>query len=223
MARASELDGLTVYGRASSSNVQAVMWGAAELGLNVQRVDVGGRFGGLDAPEFRAMNPNGLIPVLQTKGGAAIFESGAILRYLASICGDDSVWPRDPLARAAVDAWAEWGKRSFGEAFTGPIFWRHWRTPEAERDTRLITQNIHVFEQQMAIVAPRIAADGWVAGAHLTLADIWVGHVLFRYFTLDITRNPPPVFAEYYARLCQRDAYRTHVMRDYADLKATFE
>ena len=56
---------LTIYGRATSSNVQAVMWGAAELGLSPERLDYGHVHGGTDTPEFRAMSPHGLVPVLK--------------------------------------------------------------------------------------------------------------------------------------------------------------
>ena len=55
---------LTVWGRRSSFNLQKVMWLVGELGIEHRHVEAGGRFGGLDAPEFRAMNPHGRIPVI---------------------------------------------------------------------------------------------------------------------------------------------------------------
>ena len=97
---------LVLYGRATSSNVQAVMWGLAELGLDVERRDVGGRFGGNDTPEYRKMNPMGLIPVLQD-GEVALFESAAILRYLDRRYGQGRLSTDDPRG----DSWAEWAKR----------------------------------------------------------------------------------------------------------------
>jgi glutathione S-transferase len=71
---------LTIYGRASSNNVQKVMWLVGEIGVEHERVDLGGKFGGLDIPEFRAMNPNGVVPVLRD-GELIVWESHAILRY----------------------------------------------------------------------------------------------------------------------------------------------
>ena len=79
---------ITVWGRATSSNVQAVMWCLAELGLEPVRHDAGHVHGGLDTPDFLAMNPNGTIPVLRDGAGDAIWETGAILRYLAARYGD---------------------------------------------------------------------------------------------------------------------------------------
>jgi glutathione S-transferase len=55
---------LTIWGRRTSLNVQKVMWLVGELGIKHRRIDAGCQFGGLDTPEFRAMNPLGRVPVL---------------------------------------------------------------------------------------------------------------------------------------------------------------
>ena len=72
---------LTIWGRRDSSNVQALMWCVGELGLPHRRHDAGHRFGGTDTPAFRAMNPNGLVPVLVDGDGEPLWETGAILLY----------------------------------------------------------------------------------------------------------------------------------------------
>ena len=81
---------LTIHGRATSLNVQAVMCTIAELGLAHERRDVGLNFGGTDTPEYLAMNPNGLVPVLRDEH-VTLFESAAIVRYLAARHGP--TWP----------------------------------------------------------------------------------------------------------------------------------
>jgi len=107
---------IRVLGRKTSSNVQIVMWCLAELGLKSEREDRGHSFGGVDTPEYLAMNPNGLVPVL-IDGGAPIFESMAIIRYLADTYRkEESFWPTDPANRAQIDKWAEWGKNTWGSA-----------------------------------------------------------------------------------------------------------
>jgi glutathione S-transferase len=73
---------IKVWGRRTSSNVQAVMWSISELGLPCERYDCGHRHGGLDTREFLAMNPNGTIPVIRDGDGEPLWESSAILRYL---------------------------------------------------------------------------------------------------------------------------------------------
>ena len=212
---------LTVYGRATSSNVQALLWGLEELGLAYERLDFGEVFGGTDTPEFRAMNPHGKIPVLKV-GETALFETGAILRYLASEHGADAFWPSAPLRRAQVDMWAEWAKHDVAEAFTGPVFWRHTRTAPERRDHAAIRKALDRFEGQLAIAAPRLSQQTDLCGESLTRADIQFGHVLYRYFDTDLDRCLLPALASYYARLCARPAYAKAVMVSYDSLKDTF-
>jgi len=213
---------LTVYGRATSSNVQAVMWGLTEIGLTATRLDYGFTYGGTDTPEFRAMNPNGLVPVLKD-GDLTMFESCAILRYLAARYGDGGAfWPADPVARARIDQWAEWGKTSFCTRFTGPIFWMAVRMKPENRDEAALAQNIAAFDKTTAILEDQLSDKTYACGDTLTLADIVIGHSLFRYYTIDIPRPERPNLKAYYDRLKDRPAFAEHVMVSYESLKETF-
>ncbi len=212
---------LTLYGRATSSNVQAVMWALAELGLDYERIDRGETFGGLDTAEFRAMNPHGRIPVLMDGDGPAIFESGAILRYLGGRYGAAPFWPGDPAERAQVDMWAEWAKIEVANRFTGPVFWRVVRTPEARHDKPAIRAAVDWLERELATADAVLATRPYLAGDALSLADIPLGHVLYRYFDIDIARRDLPDLAAYYRRLTQRAAYRETVMVSYDMLRDT--
>ena len=114
------------------------MWCVGELGLEYQRFDVGHRYGGTDADAFVAMNPNRTVPVLRDGANPPLWETGCILRYLASRYGDDEFWPRDLVARAHVDRWAEWSKINIAMDFTSPVFWRVVRTPAQKRNPEAI-------------------------------------------------------------------------------------
>ena len=57
-----------IWGRRSAFNVQKVLWMLGEVGADFEHVEAGGAAGGLDAPGFLAMNPNGLIPVVEADG-----------------------------------------------------------------------------------------------------------------------------------------------------------
>lgn len=210
---------ITIYGRATSSNVQAVMWVVGELGLAHERLDYGHKHGGLDDPAFRAVNPHGLVPAM-TDGDLAMFESGAINRYLVSAYGEGRLAPTDPRARARADMWAEWAKVSLSAAFTVPIFWSRVRTAAADRDEAALAAAIRRFEGLLAPLAAQIGDGPYVTGADLTLADVAAGHLLYRYFDIDIPRDPPEGIRAWYNRLTERPAYRTHVMVSYDDLKA---
>src|SRR3546814_12971550 len=73
---------IVIHGRANSSNVQKVLWLFDEIGLPFERVDRGGKFGGLDDPDYLALNPNGLVPTV-IDGDLVLWESQAILRHYA--------------------------------------------------------------------------------------------------------------------------------------------
>jgi glutathione S-transferase len=209
---------ITVYGRANSPNVAVVMWTLAELGLEAERLDCGHRFGGTDTPEFRAMNPTGLIPVLRDEH-VTMFESGAILRYLASRYGRFPFWPEDPVARAPIDMWAEWGKVTLAADFVPPIFRKLVFVPKAERNQAEIDAAIRVVDRDLDILEARLAAHPYVTGSDFTLADIVIGTLLFRYFTVEIPRPERPAVSAYYGRLQERPAYQEHVMVPWESLR----
>jgi glutathione S-transferase len=212
---------LQVWGRKTSSNVQAVMWCAAELGLTPQRYDIGHNFGGTDTAEFIAMNPNQTVPVLQDGSNPPLWESGAILRYLATAYAPESFWPRELLARTEVDRWAEWAKINVAHSFTAPVFWRVVRTPAAQRDPQAISAAVKTLEQKLAIADQRLATTRFLVGPDLTLADIQFGHLLYRYYDIAIRRAALPNLARYYRdELTSRPAYAEHVMISYDDLRA---
>lgn len=205
---------LVVHGRASSSNVQAVMWGAGELDLEVDRRDVGGRFGGNDTPEFLAMNPFGRVPVLQD-GDLTLFESPAILRYLVAKYGAGRL-----NAGPIGDAWAEWAKNEMAREFIRGVFWPYYRTLEADRDMDAVLRSLRVFESLCVMAMAQRGPSRFLIGDALSLADIWAGHVLYRYFTLDLPRQVPGGLQAYYDELTANPHYASHVMIDYSDLKA---
>ncbi len=210
---------ITVYGRATSSNVQAVMWAIAELGLEFERLDYGHSFGGTDTPAFRAMSPHALVPVIRD-GDLVIWESCAILRYLAARYGDGGAfWPADPWARAGVDMWAEWGKGSVCADFTAPIFWSRVRTAAKDRNESALSAAIARFEGRLATLAAQLADQRYVCGEDFTLADIVIGHILYRWYDIDIPRQPRPRVEAYYQRLTERPAYAKHVMIAYDALR----
>ena len=209
---------ITVHGRASSANVQIVMWAIGELGIAHKRIDVSGPYGGNHTPEFLAMNPNGLVPVIQDDD-LTLFESAAILRYLGARYGDDNFWPADPARRARLDMWAEWTKTTFVPAMI-PLFVQFVRTKEADRNAAAIETAEANLARVASIADKRIGDGPFLDGERLTFADIVFAHQLFRYATLPIKRQPTPDLDAYYERLSTRPAYAEHVMVSYDELRA---
>ena len=212
---------LKVWGRKTSSNVQALMWCIGELGLEYERFDAGHIYGGTDTPEFIAMNPNQTVPVLQDGPNAPLWETGAVLRYLANCYADDVFWPKELLARSEVDKWAEWAKLNIAVGFTVPIFWKVVRTAPNDQDPTAIEAAVISFENKLKIAEQKLATTDYLAGDNFTLADIQFGHLLFRYYDIEIERAAFPALAAYYDQLTKRPAYQRHIMVSYGELRVS--
>jgi glutathione S-transferase len=209
---------LTIWGRANSINVQKVMWTVGELGIEHRRIDAGGKFGGLKSPEFLARNPNGLIPVIDD-GGTVVWESHAIVRYLAAKYGAGSLWPKDTAARSVSDQWIEWTQTTLQPAFIGGVFWAAFRTPKEQQNPAAIARNVKRCGELMRMLDNALANRPFLSGAEFAIGDIPAGTQLFRYFELDIERPSLPHVEAWYARLISRAAYRDHVMVPFEDLR----
>jgi glutathione S-transferase len=209
---------LKIWGRRNSANVQKVLWLTAELGVEYQHIPAGGSFGGLDEPSFRAMNPHGHVPVVQD-GGPAIWESHAILRYLATRYGDSSLWPTDPSARAQLDEWMDWTQTSFQPDFLNGVFWGHYRTPESQRNRPAIENSVRRCSKHIGLIDNILAGRPFLGGDAFSLADIPLGTLLYRYYTLDIERPEAKHVEAWYRRLQNRPAYQAHVMVAFDELR----
>jgi glutathione S-transferase len=201
---------LRIWGRNNSINVQKVMWAVAELGLEHERSDAGGEFGGLDTAEYGAMNPNRLVPVLKD-GDTAVWESNAVVRYLAARYGAGNLWPEDPARRSEADRWMDWQLTTLQPAI-GPVFMGLVRTPPERRDMASIQANAERLGQAMRVLDGHMAGRPYVAGDRLTMGDVPVGCVYWRYVNLDIARPDLPNLEPWFQSLKARDAYRRNVM-----------
>ncbi|MEW9806861.1 glutathione S-transferase family protein [Mesorhizobium sp. ZMM04-5] len=210
---------ITVWGRITSANVQAVMWALAELGVESKRIDTGGAFGGTDTPEYLAMNPNKLVPTIQD-GDLTMWESAAIVRYLGATYGDDGFWPSDPVARARIDQWAEWAKTSFAPTLLGGIFLPLVATREENRDAKAVAAAVTRMQGLARIVDARLARSPFLGGERLAFGDCIFGTLLYRYFTVDFERADTPHLQAYYDRLRSRPAYERSAMISYESLRA---
>ena len=208
---------LTVWGRRSSFNLQKVIWLVDELELPHQHIEAGGQFGGLDTPEFRQMNPHGKVPVIKDDG-VVVWESHAILRYLAAQYGKDGFWSDDPTERSQSDRWMDWSQTALQPDFLVGVFWGFYRTPEAQRNLVEIQRSIERCTAHFRLLDDLLADRPFLLGDTLTLADIAIGTNLYRYFNLEIERPHIPNVEAWYQRLQQRPPYKKNVMVPFQDL-----
>ncbi len=157
---------MKIWGRTTSSNVQKVMWGIGEMGLEYERIDIGGPFGKNREPAYLAMNPNGLVPTLEEDGGFLLWESNSILRYLAAKHQSAALEPKDLRTRALAHKWMDWQLSVLGPAIT-PVFWGLVRTPADKRDHAAIDAakkktgdavkmlDAHLAKHESAVLEPK--------------------------------------------------------------------
>ena len=213
---------LKVWGRRSSFNVQKVMWLVGELGLAHEHISAGGTFGGLDKPDFLAMNPHGRVPVID-HDGTTVWESHAILRYLAAADRTRRFWPEDAGERSQIDRWMDWAQTALQPDFLVGIFWGFYRTPEPLRNPVAIRAKVERTAQHFQLLDKLLEGKPFLCGDRLTLADIPAGTALYRYYELEIDRPSVPHVEAWYRRLQQRLAYREHVMVPFGELRGRLE
>jgi glutathione S-transferase len=195
---------MKIWGRLSSVNVQKVVWAARELGLAFERIDAGGQFGIVRTPAYLAKNPNGQIPVLED-GEFVLWESNAIVRYLAAKHGLGTLCPQALEARADADRWMDWQTTALTPAM-GPAFMQLIRTAADQRNAALIDESAAKAEALLAILDAQLQDRSFICGAQFTMADIALGCAVHRWYGLPLAHNPRPQIERWYAALMSRPA-----------------
>lgn len=199
---------LTVWGRMSSVNVQKLLWCCEELDLAYERVDAGGPFGGTDVPEYLAMNPNGLVPTV-SDDGFTLWESNTIVRYLAAKHG--TLLPVDPAERALAEKWMDFQLGTLFPAFRAG-FLGLTRTPPDERDPDAIEASLRETARLLTILDAHLEVRGFVGGEELTVGDVALGPVVYRWLNIEIERPRLPNLERWHDHLTERPAYQKCVM-----------
>lgn len=201
---------IALYGRTNSGNVLKAAWCLAELGLPFESKDLGGPFGSSKDPEYLKLNPNGLVPTL-VDDGFVLWESNAIVRYLAAKYGQGGLCPDDPRERASADRWMDWHGSVLSPALS-PMIYGLVRAKPEHRDPAAIAAARDKTAAALAILDRALAGSDYVAGPRFTMGDIPVGIAAYRWFNLPIERENHPQLAAWYGRLSRRPAFRERVM-----------
>lgn len=201
---------LKIWGRVNSTNVKKVMWVVGELGIAHERIDAGGQFGLVGEPAYKAMNPNGKVPTIEDDG-FVLWESNAIVRYLAAKHDTGGLYPADLKARADAERWMDWTTASFAPPFTN-VFLPLVRFAPEKRDPAAIAAAAVDCGKLLAIVDQALADRPFLGGDRLTVGDIPLGCAAYGYFNLPIERPSLPNVEAWYKRLTERKAYQDAVM-----------
>jgi glutathione S-transferase len=200
---------LKIYGYAASINVRKVLWACAELGLAFEREDWGGGFRATADPAFRALNPVGMVPVIDD-GGTVVWESNTIVRYLAVRHGRTDLLPADPSQRAHVEQWMDWQASDFNNSWRVSFQALVRKNPDFQ-DSKAIEKSAQLFASMVGIVDAQLGRTGaYIAGGSFTVADIAIGLSIHRWFSTPISRPPHFHVDRYYARLLERSGFRRY-------------
>jgi glutathione S-transferase len=205
---------LRILGRPTSINVRKVLWTAAEAGLAFTHEPEWAAARDVKSPEFLALNPNGLVPVLVSDEGV-LWESNTICRYLAARAGQTDLLPAEPFARAEVEKWIDWQATGLNGAWGAAFLALVRRHPDNVGDEAAIARSAAQWNELMLLLERRLAQTGaYVAGAGFTLADVAIGLSLQRWLLTPIERPPTPALLAYRARLQKRPAAQAWIDPD---------
>jgi glutathione S-transferase len=179
---------IRVLGRATSGNVQKVLFFLEEVGLKYVREDYGRQFNNTNTDAYRKLNPNMKVPTL-VDGDMVSWESNTILRYLAATHAPQ-LTGATPAEKTQVERWMDWMLASLNTPYLA--MFKDVKKPAGERAADYAAQSADLVAQ-LKILDGHIAGKQWFALDRFTLAEIALAPVVKRCLEFPIER---PEFAE---------------------------
>jgi glutathione S-transferase len=197
---------LQVLGRGTSINVRKVLWTCAEIGVEPEHIEWGSPALPLSSPEFLALNPGGLVPVLRD-GALVLRESNTICRYLAARHGRTDLLPTSPAERAQVEQWMDWQATELNTAWRYAFMGLVRQHPDFQAPEQ-IARSVQAWNRQMGLLDQALAGrEPYVLGADFTLADVVLGLSTHRWLSTPMERPDLPAVSAWTARLQQRPGF----------------
>ena len=163
---------MKLYAVIGSGNCRKVQATIKHLGLDVDIEYLDFFAGDLNTPEFLALNPNGRVPTL-TDADFRLWESNAIMQYLADTVSGNALFPQDPQTRADIVRWQCWELAHFNNAFAMLAYETVLkpRFMQVEPDPPIVAYAQESLSQFAAILDGHLADRDYVVGNAVTLAD----------------------------------------------------
>ena len=162
---------LKIYGSDLSAPANKVRFAANALGLKYEYQKVDLRSGENRKPEFLTLHPAGKIPVIDDDG-FVLFESNAIIRYLADK-HNSPLYPKPLTQRAAVDQWIDFGSMHVGAALSKVLYNRIFAPLRGiPVDENSLKEGLGFLERFLPVVEQQLRKTKHLAADELTLADL---------------------------------------------------
>jgi glutathione S-transferase len=202
---------MRLYYHPLSSNARRAMLTAEHLKLKLELVEIN-----LVNPDDRRrlaeINPNNKIPVLEDDG-FVLWESCAIMQYLADCTPGQTLYPQDPIQRADVNRWLFWSSQHFAPA-VGVLVWeRLWKkvVQGVETDPVELARGERDLVRFAAVLDAHLAGRQWTVGDSVTLADYALAAPLMYMENAQLPMQAYPHLLAWFDRVEQLEAWQ-HTM-----------
>jgi glutathione S-transferase len=196
---------LKLHGFPMSPNTRRALFALEELGETYELVPVDLMAGQQRTEAYLALNPTGRVPTL-VDGSFVLWESNAILEYLAAKRPDKRLGPESPAERGEISRWA-----FMNAAHLSPnvarIFAHTIRLPEDQRIPRLVDEARVEVDRSLKAMGARLEGREWLLD-RFSLADIAVAPTLSAAPMLGIDLGRFPSVAEWMKRIGARPAWQ---------------
>ncbi len=199
---------LTIYGRKSSANVQKVHWICLEGNLAFKPINIGGKYGKHNSPEFKQINPNCTIPVLKDND-FIIYESNSIIKYISD---KYSILKSHNQKKVALNnQWIDWASLVFGQQCA--TYTAHTMLlPIEQRDLTIASETKKKIITSFEILDNQFNKYNFILNDELSLADIPIGCWLHRCVILDLKFSEFKSLDRWYRRLKKNKSFQIAVI-----------
>jgi glutathione S-transferase len=200
---------MKLYQNKLSPNAKRVRICANELGITLNVIELDFGKGEHKKPEYVAKNPMGKVPTLEDDDGSVMWESPAILTYLASKNPQANLFPSDAKGRSETLRWMFWNTAHFEPALFGMAFEKLFKPMMGlDADQARIDACTKDFERYAPILDAQLAGKTWVLGDALSIADISLGVVAELALPLGMDLSKLPNLKSWIGRLTERSAWK---------------
>lgn len=165
-------------------------------------------FGGDEREEFLALNPNGKVPVLR-HGDLVLWESNAIMWYLADLHGATPLWPADRAERGQISAWQVWQAAHLTPAADG-LFYENRVKPmflQQESDAAHVGRLTESFHRWMVVMEHYLDSAEYLVLGRFTCADISVASALMHAESSQMPIGDHPAVVAWFDRVRARPSW----------------
>ena len=202
---------MKLYHHPVSNNCRRVLIAADLLVSDLELEEVDLMSGKNREPAFLALNPNGKVPTLVDRD-TRLWESNAIIQYLADKHDGTEVYPRDPSRRANIGRWQFWAAAHLGPNVDTLAFERAFKKALGfgESDERAIAEAAKGAERFLQVLDESLAGRQYLAGDTLTLADVSLIATLSYPDAAGLALQDYPNVKAWRDRLEAMDAFKAH-------------